>query len=167
MSEPVTTLDERFSEPGAVPATWQETQLALADAQLFWITTIRRDGRPHMTPLVAIWLDDAVYFSTGPSEQKAVNLAANHHVILSTGRNDWDRGTDLILEGDAVRITDEAQLARLAEAWAQKWDGRWRYSVSKDAFTHENGGESFVFRVMPAKVLAFGKGTFSQTRHQF
>jgi nitroimidazol reductase NimA-like FMN-containing flavoprotein (pyridoxamine 5'-phosphate oxidase superfamily) len=167
MGEPVTTLDTRFSEPDALPATWEETRRRLADAQLFWVTTVRRDGRPHMTPLVAVWLDDALYFATGPSEQKALNLATNPYVILSTGCNNWDQGTDLVVEGEAIQVTDEQQLGRLAEAWTQKWDGRWRYTTSRGAFQHEDGGEVLVFRVVPAKILAFGKGTFSQTRHQF
>lgn len=167
MSEPVTTLDARFGEQGAAPATWDETRRALADAQLFWITTVRRDGRPHMTPLVAVWLDDALYFCTGPSEQKAFNLAGNEHVILSTGRNEWDRGTDLVVEGDAVRVTDEEDLARLAALWAQKWDGRWRYTVANGAFRSDAVSEALVFRVAPVKVFAFGKGRFSQTRHRF
>src|SRR5689334_23078260 len=66
MSAPQTTLDHRFSDPGAEPTSWAETKQTLDDAQLFWITTVRRDGRPQVTPLVAVWLDDAVYFTTGP-----------------------------------------------------------------------------------------------------
>lgn len=167
MHEPVTTLDSRFSDRAAVPAAWEETRQALEDAQLYWITTVRRDGRPHMTPLVAVWLDDALFFCTGPSEQKALNLAANQQVILSTGRNEWDRGTDLVVEGNAVRVTDEEQLARLAGQWAQKWDGRWRYTIANGAFRSETVSKALVFRVAPAKILAFGKGRFSQTRHRF
>lgn len=167
MREPVTTLDERFSGSDAVPATWDETRRALADAQLFWITTVRRDGRPHMTPLVAVWLDDAAYFCTGPSEQKAVNLAHNQHVILSTGTNAWDHGTDLVVEGNAVRVTDEETLVQLAEQWAQKWDGRWRYTVADGAFRSETVSDALVFRITPTKILAFGKAPFSQTRHRF
>ena len=53
----------------------------LETAELFWISTVRTDGRPHVTPLPAVWLDDVLYFCTGPGEQKAVNLAANAHVL--------------------------------------------------------------------------------------
>lgn len=56
MTNPVTTLDPRFSDPGAVATDWDETRRALEAAQLFWITTVRRDGRPHVTPLVAVWI---------------------------------------------------------------------------------------------------------------
>jgi hypothetical protein len=60
--EGVTTeLDERFSEPGAEPTPWAETERTLRDAQLFWVSTVRRDGRPHVTPLVAVWLSGALH----------------------------------------------------------------------------------------------------------
>ena len=166
MEDPVTTLDERFSDPKATATSWQETRRALETAELFWITTVRRDGRPHMTPLVAVWLDDAIHFCTGPEEQKAINLAGNPHVTLATGCNTWDEGLDLVLEGDAVRVTQHDRLARLAEAWASKWDGRWQFQVADGAF-HADGGEALVFAVAPTKIFAFGKGTFSQTRHRF
>jgi nitroimidazol reductase NimA-like FMN-containing flavoprotein (pyridoxamine 5'-phosphate oxidase superfamily) len=166
MSEPVTEIDTRFSEPGAAPAGWDETRRALETAELFWITTVRADGRPHVTPLVAVWSGDALYFCTGPGEQKAVNLRTNPHVILTTGRNDWDRGLDVVVEGEAVAVTDGSLLEQLAAAWAAKWDGRWRYHVRDGAFYHD-GGVVLVYAVTPAKVLAFGKGTFTHTRHRF
>ena len=72
-----------------------------ADAQLFWVTTVRPDGRPHSTPLVAVWLDDALHFCTGPTEQKAHNLVANPHVLLTTGDNGWKGGLDVVVEGPA------------------------------------------------------------------
>jgi Pyridoxamine 5'-phosphate oxidase len=66
MSAPETKLDTRFSDAGAVAMSWNDTRRALEEAELFWITTVRRDGRPHTTPLVAVWLDEAIYFCTGP-----------------------------------------------------------------------------------------------------
>ena len=62
MTTPVTTLDQRFSDPNADATGWEQTRRALADAELFWVTTVRADGRPHMTPLVAVWFDDALHF---------------------------------------------------------------------------------------------------------
>ena len=69
MNEPTTTLDDRFSDAGSAPTSWDETVRALEAAELFWITTVRADGRPHTSPLVAVWLDDALHFSTGADEQ--------------------------------------------------------------------------------------------------
>lgn len=168
MTQPVTELEPRFSDEDAVATDWEVTRGVLADAELFWISTVRADGRPHVTPLVAVWLDDAIYFATGPDEQKAVNLRTNQNVILTTGCNEWQRGLDVVIEGKAAQVTDTSLLDRLADMWATKWDGRWHYEVHDHGFRHEGGiGDVLVFSVKPTKVLAFAKGTFAQTRHQF
>lgn len=167
MREPVTKLDPRFSDPNAAPTSWAQTRRILESAELFWICTVRGDGRPHVTPLVAVWLEGAIHFSTGATEQKALNLRGNPHVILTTGCNRWDAGLDVVVEGDAVQVTDDDMLERLARAWATKWDGRWHYEARNGVFHHEGGGEALVFSVAPSKILAFTKGNFSHTRHRF
>jgi hypothetical protein len=67
---PTTEIDAHYSDPGAVATEWDETRRVLETAELFWICTVRADGRPHLTPLVAVWLDAAIYFSTGLPEVK-------------------------------------------------------------------------------------------------
>ena len=166
MSEPVTALDSRFSDPDAHATDWPAARRVLEAAQLYWISTVRADGRPHVTPLVAVWFDDALYFTTGETEQKACNLRGNPNVILTTGCNTWDEGLDVVVEGAVVQVEDDELLTRLADAWTRKWDGQWRYEV-RDGRFHHGGGEAIVFKVAPTKVLAFGKGTFSHTRHRF
>jgi general stress protein 26 len=169
MDEPVTKLDPRFSDPGARATPWATVQEVLEDAQLSWVTTVRTDGRPHVTPLVAVWLDDAVHFTTGPGEQKAANLAGNPHVVIATGCNTWDQGLDVMVEGEARSVTDRATLERLAAAWATKWNGRWAFGVVDGGFAHSDAdvdGPVLVFAVKPDKVLAFGKGEFSHTRYR-
>ncbi|WP_126557753.1 pyridoxamine 5'-phosphate oxidase family protein [Dictyobacter kobayashii] len=167
MNEPVTKIDPRFSDPDAVATPWNETRRVLETAELFWISTVRADGRPHVSPLVAVWLDGAIHFSTGASEQKAMNLRENPHVILTTGCNQWQAGLDVVVEGDAVQITDNDMLERLAEAWTTKWDGQWQFEARDGGFYHKSGGMALVFSVAPIKILAFAKGNFSHTRYQF
>jgi general stress protein 26 len=169
MSTPVTTVDPRFSDENAPATRWDETLRALEAAEIWWVTTVRRDGRPHTTPLVAVWVGNALYFCTGDTEQKAVNLRANTHVTLTTGCNNWDSGLDVVVEGDAVAVTDEDLLQRLAEAWTRRWDGRWQFQVRDGAFTHpDEKGRVPVFEVAPSKILAFAKGNrFSYTKHSF
>jgi len=168
MENVTTRLDERFSEPGAEPTSWEETERTLRDAQLFWISTVRRDSRPHVTPLVAVWDDGVLHFCTGPEEQKAANIEANPRVALTTGSNSWQEGLDVVVEGEAERVTDEARLSKLAHAWRGKWDGSWEFEPIADGFRHTGGdGIAHVFAVRPTKVLAFGKGGFSHTRHGF
>jgi general stress protein 26 len=162
-----TKLDPRFSHPAAKAATWDQTSQVLEEAQLSWICTVRADGRPHLTPLVAVWLDETLYFCTGQDEQKAVNLRGNPHVLLLTGCSTWDEGLDVVAEGDAVQVTEHKLLTRLAQAWTRKWDGQWQFQARDGRFEHPGGGGSaLVFAVRPAKVLAFAKGQSGQTRHR-
>jgi nitroimidazol reductase NimA-like FMN-containing flavoprotein (pyridoxamine 5'-phosphate oxidase superfamily) len=163
---PTPELDARFSAPEAVPTPWAEVQRALQGAELFWISTVRADGRPHVTPLPAIWSEHTLYFCTGAAEQKGVNLATNAHCALTTGTNAWKAGLDVVVEGEAVRITDDALLRRLAAAWETKYQGDWQYEVVDGAF-HHDAGVAVVFAVAPRKILAFAKGDFAQTRYRF
>ncbi|HLR95045.1 MAG TPA: pyridoxamine 5'-phosphate oxidase family protein [Jiangellaceae bacterium] len=169
MDEPTTELDERYSGPGSRPTSWERTRETLEAAQLFWISTVRADGKPHVTPLVAVWLDGAVNFTTGPGEQKALNLSTNQHVVLTTGCDRWQDGLDVMVEGEAQRVTGRTEVARLAAAWTTKWDGNWQFEASDDGFHHADGGLALVYAVQPVKVLAFGKADtgFSHTRHLF
>jgi PPOX class probable F420-dependent enzyme len=168
MATPVTTLDRRYSDPRATAAGWDQTREALETAELFWVSTVRADGRPHVTPVVAVWAEGAVCFSTGADEQKYANLRANPHVVLTTGCNRWDRGLDVVVEGEAIRVTGEDTLKRLAAAFTAKWDGRWQYEVRDGCFHHPGGGAAMVFAVTPAKVFAHTKGDpFGATTHKF
>lgn len=160
-------LDARFSEPGARPTRWETTRRLLETAELSWISTVRADGRPHVSPLVTVWLDDALYFTTGPAEQKARNLEHQPAVAVTTGQNGWDGGIDVTVEGEARRVLDPDLLERLATAWLERWDGRWAFQVGDGVFHQPPGGVSHVFEVVPTKALAFSKSPFGQTRHRF
>ena len=88
---------------------------------------------------------------------------------MTTGCNRWDQGLDVMVEGEAQRVTDRATLERLAAAWATKWNGQWQFEVVDGGFAlaDAHGADvGLVFAVKPAKVLAFGKGEFSHTRYR-
>jgi hypothetical protein len=86
-------------------------------------------------------------------------------VILMTGCNGWEAGLDVVVEGDAVPVSAQDTLQRLARAWAEKWDGRWRYEA-RDGALHTDRGAALVFSVTPSRALAFGKGTFSHMQYR-
>ena len=164
--EPVAEQDIRFGDPDSPPTPWTETLGVLETAELYWIATVRIDGRPHVTPLPAVWDDDRLHFCTGPAEQKAVNLARNPHVTLTTGCNRWKEGLDVVVEGDAVQVTYDIRLRTLADLWRSKYHGDWDFAVGGGVFRHGDGGSALVFEVAPTKVLAFAKGRFAQTRYR-
>ncbi|HZG05417.1 MAG TPA: pyridoxamine 5'-phosphate oxidase family protein [Streptomyces sp.] len=164
---PVAELDPRFSAEDAAPVPWAEALAALEAAEVFWLSTVRPDGRPHVTPLLAVWLDGALHFCTGPDERKARNLARNAHCALTTGTNTLREGLDLVVEGEAVRLYDDAVLRRLADRYEDKYGPDWRFTVRDGAFHSAEGGEAHVHRVAPAVAFGFAKGTYGQTRWRF
>jgi Pyridoxamine 5'-phosphate oxidase len=163
---PTTELDPRYGEPEAAPVPWEQAERLIAEAPLYWITTLRPDGRPHATPLVAVWHEGAIHFSTGAEERKGRNLAANPACLFTTGTNALHGGTDLVLEGDAVRLTDDAVLHRVAGAFLAKYGEEWHFRVADGEF-HHGAGAALVYRVEPAVVHAYGKDPYSQTRYAF
>ena len=164
---PIGEVDTRFSSEGAKPTSWDVAAEHLERAEIYWLTTVRRDGRPHVTPLIAVWDDGALHFCTGPEEQKARNLEANTHCAATTGCNAMGEGLDLVVEGDAVRVTDDARLQRLADAWEAKYGTDWHFDVRDGAF-HHDAGHALVFEIAATRVFAFSKGEpFSQTRWRF
>ncbi len=170
MSEPVPVTElSAFSSPGATPTEWSRAQHALADAEVYWLATVRPDGRPHVTPLLGVWLEGALYFCTGPHERKAKNLSANRQCILTTGQNTLE-GLDLVIEGTAEDVSDHVERARVATTYESKYgphfvapDGTW--SGLGDAIRR---ADVLVYRVAPTTGFGFGKGgMFSQTRWRF
>ncbi|GAA4518202.1 pyridoxamine 5'-phosphate oxidase family protein [Nonomuraea ferruginea] len=165
--KPITELDARFSAGGAAATTWEEAAELLERAEVWWLSTVRRDGRPHVTPLLAVWQDGALHFCTGPEEQKARNLEANRQVALTTGANTLRQGLDLVVEGVAEQVTDEGRLKALAEAWEAKYGPDWHFDVHDGAFHNSAGGRALVFEVAPARAFGFRKGDYAQTRWRF
>ena len=165
MSQPTVEFNEQFSEPGAGARAWDEVSDVLARSEMFWLSTVRRDGRPHVTPLPAIWLDGTLHFCTGDAEQKSRNLEADARCVLTTGTNALRSGLDVVVEGTATRITDNARLRQLAGVWKSKLD--WDFEVGDGEFRDPAGRHGLVFGVTPEKVLAFGKAPYSQTRYTF
>jgi hypothetical protein len=160
-------LDARFSQ-AKQPVDWGQVSDALAAAELYWLTTVRKDGRPHTTPLVGAWVDDSFVFCTGPEEQKAQNLVHCTAVTVTTGVNTWKDGLDVVIEGNAERVTGRDTLTGLADAIREKYQGEWDFTPHDDGFGHtDESGDShiaYVFRVPATKVLAFAKSPHGQTR---
>lgn len=166
--EPRTTLDTNFSSPEAKPLPWATSRDALASAKIYWLTTIRPEGRPHCAPLIAIWLDGALHFCTGAEERKAKNLAANAQCLLTTGCNALDQGLDIVVEGEAARVTDAATLARIAAAYETKYGATWHFDVRGDTLVGDEGNVAQVYAVAPTTAFGFNKGEpFGQTRWRF
>jgi hypothetical protein len=83
-----------------------------------WLSTTNQDGSPHVTPVGALWLDGAYWFQTRASTRKGRNVARNPRCSIAVSVRD----ADIVVEGDAARVTEPGAVARAAKAWAdQGW----------------------------------------------
>ncbi|HEV2928369.1 MAG TPA: pyridoxamine 5'-phosphate oxidase family protein [Propionibacteriaceae bacterium] len=131
--EPVTDLGA-FSSDGAVATEWAKALADLQGAEVYWLSTVRPDGRPHVTPLLGIWLDGALYFCTGPSERKAELRSVADTFESKYGRRFTAPDGTWFGLGDAIRGGD-ARVYRVAPSTAfgfgkgrQFSQTRWRFS---------------------------------------
>jgi hypothetical protein len=123
----VTNLDG-YGNP---PLDWTQAREALLnvpDRCTFFLGTTSPDGRPHAAGIGAVWFEDTLYLVSGPTTRKSRNLAANPACTISVGLT----GIDLIIEGDATRVTDPATLDRVAAHYRSLG---WPAEVAGDAFT--------------------------------
>jgi hypothetical protein len=86
-----------------------------------WLATIDRDGRPHVAGIGATWVDGAFFFETGEATRKARNLARDPRCTLAVATHEFD----LVVDGEAKKVTDPATVAAMAERWAAEgWPAR-------------------------------------------
>lgn len=79
-----------------------------------WLATVRPDGRPHLMPVIAFWIEGAFHFIVGEGTRKGRNLLADSHCVIGTGSRELP-SLDVIVEGRAEPLTDSADVRRIAE----------------------------------------------------
>lgn len=122
-----------------------------------WLATINRDGSPHVTGIGGLWRSGAFWFETGDTTRKGRNLARDPRCTLSVATEEFD----LVVQGEARKITDPEIVADLAGRWAAEgWPAR--VDDSGQALTAEYSAPSagpppwFVYRLTPGSATAVG-----------
>jgi hypothetical protein len=88
------------------------------DRHTCWLATINEDGSPHVTGVGALWVDGTFWFESGEMTRKARNIARDPRCTLSAAAHEFD----LVIEGEAHRVTDPRTVASMANHWAaQGW----------------------------------------------
>jgi Pyridoxamine 5'-phosphate oxidase len=83
-----------------------------------WLSTVNADGSPHVTAVGALWVDGTFWFQTGAGTRKGRNVVRDPRCSVALSVRD----ADVVVEGDAMRVTEPDALARITKAWA---DGGW------------------------------------------
>jgi hypothetical protein len=88
------------------------------NARTTWLATINKDGSPHVTAVGALWVDGAFWFQTGANTRKGRNVVRDPRCSIALSVRD----ADVVVDGEAVPVTESKPLARIARAWAdQGW----------------------------------------------
>jgi hypothetical protein len=124
-----TTNLDRYGNPAL---EWSRVREALAgrpsEHRTFFLGTVGPGGRPHAAGVGALWSDGDLYVVSGPGTRKSRDLAANPACTIAAAL----RGIDLVLEGEATRVTDAPTLERVAALYRE---AGWPAQVEGDAFT--------------------------------
>lgn len=108
-----------FPKGSAALLPWVHAAALLDAARNYWLASVRPDGRPHVTPLWGVWIDDALYLDGIPLTRWARNLAVNPAVSVHL-----ESAEDVvILEGkvDDLASTDADLAGRIVAAWDAKY----------------------------------------------
>src|ERR1700748_2586295 len=115
-------------DDGLPPVDWADVAAKLdagsapaaeaLNSRTTWLATVNEDGSPHVTAVGALWLDGTCWFQTGAGTRKGRNVARDPRCSIAVSVRD----ADVVVEGDAARVTEPGALARIAKAWAdQGW----------------------------------------------
>ncbi|MEU8798594.1 pyridoxamine 5'-phosphate oxidase family protein [Spirillospora sp. NPDC048819] len=167
MTEPVA---EPLSSPSGSPLTsltWADARARIAEGDDYLVATSGPNGRVHVVPVLAIWLEGAVCFNTHREARKARDLEHNDSCAITVPAND----IDLVVEGTAHIVRDADRLQRVADLFPTKYPW-WHPFVQDGEFYTPDDTElanpRYIFAVKPTVVFAFGKEKgFSATRWRF
>lgn len=87
---------------------WSEVEGRLSEAIHYWLCSVRPDGRPHVVPKWAAWVDGRLYFDGSPETRHARNIAVNPNVNVHLE----DGARAVILDGRARAIVPDGGLGQ-------------------------------------------------------
>jgi nitroimidazol reductase NimA-like FMN-containing flavoprotein (pyridoxamine 5'-phosphate oxidase superfamily) len=141
---------------GRDPLAWAVARDRLADERFYWLATVHPGGRPHVRPVLAIWMDGNLHTTSNPAAQKGRNLEREGRCSFTVSTP----GLDLVVEGTAAAVIDAALLQRVAAEYFAKY--QWPAEVKDGAFDAPYGAPTAgpppyrVYQIVPEVVFGFG-----------
>ncbi len=143
-----------MSQREAIRMDDQGVEAYLAANSRARVSTLDRNGSPHVVPITYVVLDGGIAFWGDRGSQKVVNLRRDPRVacIIDDGVDFPElRGVELI--GSAELHDDAASAERLTELFLTKVPEEWR-EVARDQLT-ELAAERVVVLIKPARVISW------------
>ena len=75
----------RSAHPYQVPGRRPSVEAALRDDPVVWLSSVQRDGRPHLVPVWFHWDGDRIVAFSKPHARKVDNLRDKPSVMLAVG----------------------------------------------------------------------------------
>jgi hypothetical protein len=163
--------EQNLDGSGAPPIPWTRARERLEEdagiSPTHWLATVRPDGKPHVMPVWTVWVDGAFYFVAGATTHQGKNLAQQASCVITVASS----GLDLVVEGEATKVSDETRLQQIADAYAVQG---WHPVVQSGVFYADHGAPGAgpppydVYEVVP--VTVFGLDTdepYGSTRWRF
>lgn len=101
---------------GLLPWSWAVEQLV--GSRNYWVSSVGVEGQPHAMPVWGVWLDDALWFSTGGRSRKARNLRHEPRCAVAT----QDPEQPVVLQGTAEIVRERDLLVTFLDAANAKYD---------------------------------------------
>ncbi|MGH3674003.1 MAG: pyridoxamine 5'-phosphate oxidase family protein [Pseudonocardiaceae bacterium] len=148
----------RPSDQGSGLLPWSWAVERLRTSRNYWLATAGANGQPHAMPVWGVWMDDAVWFSSGLRSRKMRNLSEQPRCSLST----QDPEEPVMLQGIAELITEHERIAEFLAASNTK------YAANVEMDFLDPAVNSTV-RVAPRTVIGLKESDFqgSPTRWRF
>jgi hypothetical protein len=138
---------------------WSWVAAQLTDSKNYWLCSVRPDGRPHVVPRWAVYIDGKIYYDGSPETRHAQNIEFNPNISVHLENGDQV----VIFEGasiPAVKPTPELD-TQLVEAYRKKYA---QLGYSPEPHQWDEGG-LYVFT--PRQCIAWTSFTLNPTKFTF
>lgn len=149
------------------PATikdWSQAEALIRTEPTAWISTVRKDGRPHTQRIMIAWAEGTPVFASRPGSLKSRNLARDGHSTITMSNAELD----LVLEGRAERAVAAADFDTVAAALREQLG--WEFALEDGhAYQSELPGkpEYAFYRLHLTRAYGYGPDGQTATRWVF
>jgi Pyridoxamine 5'-phosphate oxidase len=156
IDEPVAEVIATGADSDTLPIAWDEATGLFAAERWYWISTTGDESRPHLRPVIAVYIDHRVFSTTSSLARKARDLISRPMLAIAARAP----AIDIVIEGKISWVDDIERLQRVADAYQEKYG--WPVTVAADSFDAPYGAPTAgnapyrVYELTPTAAYAFG-----------
>lgn len=140
------SLPKGYADNPITEVTWEYVEEKLTNAKHYWMCSVRPDGRPHVVPRWAVYLDGKLYYDGSPETRHAKNILGNPNINVHLE----DGQKAIILEGTSASVSKPSR--ELAERLAEAYKKYAEYGYNPEPTQWDEGG---LFIFTPRQCIAW------------